>query len=303
MKINKLIIAALMAEIGIFETDFLKETVQALVLENKIVPELFSSLNLKEEKTKKINLKLIERVTQSIERDLAMGRHLTTPLDSDYPSLLKLIEEPPLLLRYEGTPVWNSMPGIAIVGSREVSELSLLWMNLELKNFLQNQVCFVCSGGARGVDQRAHLLAIQSGRPTVAIIPSGLDQIYPPNLASLKGIILDQGGAFVSEYSSETSIKKYFFQQRNRLIAGISEVCLIIQSRIKSGTLLTAREAIEQGKPLWVLPGHPLDLAMNGNNLLLNEGATPILGAQDLDILFHAESGYFSKNKTLNRDI
>jgi DNA processing protein len=196
----------------------------------------------------------------------------------------------PFLLRLKGAPVWSGLSGLAIVGSREPSDLSRLWMDRHLGEFFRSQACFSVSGGARGVDQKAHLLSLLANRPTVVLVPSGLQCIYPQSLKELERDILAQGGAFLSEYEDDRRMQKHYFAQRNRLISGLACATLIIEARLKSGTLLTAQEAVEQHKPVWVLPGHPLDPMMQGSLELLIAGATPVQDARDLSMLFAQES-------------
>jgi DNA processing protein len=227
---------------------------------------------------------------KNLEWDFSKERKFLFPGSSDYPSLFYQLEEPPMLLRIEGGAPWLDSVGLAVVGSREPQEKSIHWMNKELKDFLKISSCFTASGGARGIDQRAHVISLQLGIPTVAFLPSGLDQIYPESLNKFKDMIMETGGAIVSEYASDQSMRKHYFSQRNRLISGLCVATLVIESRIKSGTMITAKECIEQGRSLWVLPGHPTDMTMSGNLQLLMEGATPIGSAQDLGCLFAAEA-------------
>jgi DNA protecting protein DprA len=233
-------------------------------------------------------------IYQSLAVDLEKNRRLLTPLHPDYPKRLMELEELPLILRVEGFPVWRQREGLAVVGSREPRSQSTAWMEIHLQKFMRLSTCYISSGGARGIDQKAHLLAIETKTPTVVFLPSGLDKVYPANMTALKQEIIDQGGAFVSEYTSDLEIRKHHFVQRNRLISGISVATLIVEAQQKSGTMITAREAIDQHRPVWVLPGHPMDVAMAGNNELLLSGATPVINAQDLNCLFDSET--LSKN-------
>lgn len=235
-----------------------------------------------------------EAIQRNLEDDYHVNRRWITPEDTYFPQKLLELEEVPFILRVEGDFVWRASNGLAVVGSRDPQSYSIQWMEKYLHEFLSCRNCYIASGGARGVDQKAHFLALETKRPTLVFLPSGLDKVYPPNLNRFKSEIISQGGTFISEYSSDMEIKKHHFIRRNRLISGIAEATLIVEARQKSGTMITAREAIDQHRPLWIVPGHPLDLAMEGNNELLIAGATPIINAQDLKCLFDSET--LSKN-------
>jgi DNA processing protein len=227
----------------------------------------------------------LERVQKSLSR----GRQVIYPGHSFFPHYLLELEALPFLLHVEGAPIWMGLPGIAVVGSREPSRESLQWMDEHLGQFLKETPCFTVSGGARGVDQAAHRISLRHKTPTVAFVPSGLNRLYPESLAELREQILADGGALVSEFDLDQPMAKHHFAQRNRLIAGLGELTLVIEARKRSGTLLTARETIEQGKALLVLPTHPLDHGGRGSLDLLFEGATPVRDADDLKLYFESE--------------
>ena len=222
-------------------------------------------------------------------RAVEKGDLLLYPGHDLFPKEYLYLEEVPFLLRLRGSPVWLGLPGLSVVGHREPSRPSLLWMEEHLAEFFRRQSCFSVSGGARGVDQKAHWLSLQTGRPTVVLLPSGLDCMYPASWKENENLILEAGGAFLSEYPHSQPMRKQFFAQRNRLISGLGRATLVIEARRRSGTLLTAHEAIEQGRPLWILPGHPMDVHMQGSLDLLTNGATPVQDATDLCLLFASE--------------
>lgn len=207
----------------------------------------------------------------------------------DYPSDLIHLAEPAFLLRLKGTPVWRRSHGFAVVGSREPSALSLQWMEEHLSSAIESLDLFTVSGGARGVDQKLHSLSLRKEAPTVAVIPSGLDKIYPDSLTYWLSMILEKGGAILSEYSHHVEMRKHHFLARNRLIAGLGVATLVIEARKRSGTLITARQAMEQGKPVLVLPSHPLDIKSRGGLDLICEGATPVRDAEDLCVFIQSE--------------
>jgi DNA processing protein len=240
--------------------------------------------------------KLINQIETAIDK----GVNFTFPGEENYPTSMFNMTDVPFFLTYVGTPVWKKMLGLAVVGSREPSQLSEVWCEQELPPVLLNLPLMFVSGGARGVDQIAHRICLRNDRPTVAFLPSGLFEIYPSEFSSWSESIIKGGGAVVSEFSPQVKMKKYFFQRRNRLIAGLSVATLLIEARRKSGTLITARQTLDQGKTLFVLPSHPLDTGNMGGLDLLSEGATPIRDAKDLTICLHSEiSSYQARNAHL----
>jgi DNA processing protein len=145
------------------------------------------------------------------------------------------------------------------------------------------------SGGARGVDSIAHTISIRMGLPTIAILPSGMRNIYPSSLREIVNSIIDCGGAVISEFSSDQKMQKHFFQKRNRLIPAFALATLVVEARTRSGTMITAQESIEQSKPLFVLPSHPMDANSSGSLDLICDGATPVRDAKDLILYLRSE--------------
>ncbi len=224
-----------------------------------------------------------------IDRAREAGLCFTQPGEPDFPAGFLNLQEVPFFLCYMGTPVWKTSVGLAVVGSREPSADSESWCEKELSLVLQQLSIFTVSGGARGIDQVCHRVSVRLRLPTVAILPSGLQNIYPPSLIPVVNSLLESGGALLSEYLPKTEMAKNFFQRRNRLIAGLAQICLIVEARRRSGTLITAQQAVEQAKPLFILPTHPYDpRGMGGLDLLL-DGATPVRDAQDLISFLSAE--------------
>lgn len=209
--------------------------------------------------------------------------------ESDYPPQCYRMADPPLCLSYVGSPCWQVGASIAIVGSREPSSESLLWMEQELSSFLTKARPLVVSGGARGVDQKAHALALRKLCATAVVLPSGLGEIYPDSLREWVRPIIDQGGCLISEYDYQQKMHKHLFHHRNRLIAALGAVTLLVEARRRSGTLITAHQAAQLGRPVWVVPGHPQDPHFQGSLDLLFEGAQMARDAEDLLILFHSE--------------
>lgn len=206
-----------------------------------------------------------------------------------YPTQCYRMADPPLTFSYRGSPCWMIERSISVVGSREPSADSLRWMEQELTQFFEMQMPMVISGGARGVDQKAHSLSLRKQCPTAVVLPSGLGEIYPGSLQEWITPILDQGGCFISEYDPKQMMHKRLFHHRNRLIAALGRATLLVEARRRSGTLITAHQAAELSRPVWVVPGHPLDPHFLGGLDLLLDGAQLVRDAQDLSTLFHSE--------------
>lgn len=227
-----------------------------------------------------------ERLQEQTHYFSARGIHFTYPGCWDYPaSFLQNLELSPLFLTYIGSPTWPQRPNIGVVGSRKISSLTKEWMETELLHFLQKHSICVLSGGARGVDQMAHLCALRAKKPTYVFLPSGLEQIYPKDMNDWKKDILNSGGAFISEYWPTETIRNHYFIERNRLIAAMSDFVLIVQGEKKSGTLLTAQWALDLGRDLGVLPGHPMDPLFSGNLHLMRSGIPTVMDSLDLEAL------------------
>jgi DNA processing protein len=208
------------------------------------------------------------------------------PGHSSYPTCFFELPDPPLFLSVLGQLPSSEMRGLAIVGSREPSRLTVDWLQDELPLVLKNSALTVISGGARGVDQRAHRAALLAGRPTFVFLPSGLENFYPRELISWRSEVLEAGGAFLSELALQCEMKKHHFIHRNRLIAALARLVFVVEARRKSGSLLTADTALKIGRPLCALPGAPLVTGSQGTTDLLFMGAFPIRDAYDLITLF-----------------
>ncbi|WP_413557610.1 DNA-processing protein DprA [Bdellovibrio sp. HCB209] len=217
------------------------------------------------------------------------GVHFVSYGEPLFPPQCYLMAEPPLTLSYRGSPCWMIERSIAVVGSREPSAESLRWMEQELAAFFETQMPLVISGGARGVDQKAHSLALRKNCQTVVVLPSGLGEIYPASLQDWIMPIIEGGGCLLSEYDYRQTMHKRLFHHRNRLIAALGATTLLVEARRRSGTLITANQAAELSRPVWVVPGHPLDPHFLGGLDLLLDGAQMVRDAQDLSTLFHSE--------------
>ncbi len=214
----------------------------------------------------------------------------TYPSHTHYPHAFYRMKEPPLFFEYIGQPIWNQNSMCAVVGSRKCNTLTQQWIHTELFQFISETKMTVVSGGAKGVDQCAHMIAIKAHAPTIVVLPAGLNQLYPKDLSELKSEILHQRGCFISEFEFNQPVHKNFFYLRNRLIAALGHFCLIAQAGEKSGTMLTVHHALEFGRPILTVPAHPMMIDFSGNQKLMKDGAYIVSNSTDLHVFWQAES-------------
>jgi DNA processing protein len=237
----------------------------------------------------------LQQESEELRRLKDLGVNFTYIGEQFYPVSFQNMPGAPLFLSYKGHPTWLWGRSLAVVGSRDASQLSHLWMEESFAEFLRQEKPVVVSGGARGIDQMAHQLALRNSCSTVVVLPSGLESIYPKTLEVWASKIIDGGGCFLSEYNYSDKMQKHFFHDRNRLIAGLGVMTLLVESRRRSGSLLTAQKTLELGKTVLIVPGHPCDNSHLGNLDLLSEGATPIRDADELSRYFRSELSMFSR--------
>jgi DNA processing protein len=209
-------------------------------------------------------------------------KHITIDDDS-YPQPLRNIPSPPKELFYLGAEpsAWLLRPRVAIVGSRGVSPYGRA-VTEQLAGQLAERGITIVSGLALGVDAIAHEAALKHGGLHLAVLANGLDEIYPASNTNLAKRLLEQGGAIISEYPVGTPSLKQNFIARNRIVAGLSNALLIIEATDKSGTLHTARFALEQGRDVLVVPGNITSPNSVGCNQLIKSGATPVTSVDDI---------------------
>ena len=207
-----------------------------------------------------------------------------TPDMSCYPECLKNIKEPPKELFYAGDITLLEKRCAAVVGSRTCNQYGRSMAAAIAAKLAEHDVTVV-SGMARGIDTCAHRGALDAGGGTIAVLGCGLDMCYPAENRKLKGEI-EEKGLLISEYPPGTEARAYNFPRRNRIISGLSEIVTVVQARERSGALITAELAADQGREVCALPGN-IDSQYNlGNNKLIKEGAYPVLGVYDvLDVM------------------
>lgn len=207
-------------------------------------------------------------------------RHITTK-SSEYPSLLKEIPTAPQRLWLIGANLDPNEKRLTVVGARRPTHYGRKVTEKLIKEVASAGVTVV-SGLAIGIDSLAHRVALDAGGKTIAIMPRGLDQIYPPSNKKLGERILEKGGTLISEYPEGTEAFTWNFVARNRIQSGISEAVLIVEAAEKSGTLITANFAIEQNRTVMAIPGNIDSQFSVGTNQLIKDGAIPVTSAQDI---------------------
>jgi DNA processing protein len=227
---------------------------------------------------------LFERAGVEVERVRSMGADILLLDDGVYPQLLREIFDPPITLYVKGE--WSACldePCVAIVGSRRSSTYGQNAATMLARDLAGRGVTII-SGLARGIDAAAHRGALEAGGRTVAVMGTGLDQIYPRDHRKLGEEILERGGALLSEFPLETPPAPQNFPYRNRVISGLSLGVLIVEAAENSGSLITARLALEQGREVFAVPGNITSRNSFGTNYLI-KGAGAKLVQQWQDIV------------------
>lgn len=218
----------------------------------------------------------------------AMGARVIAINDADYPPHLRHIAGPPPILTAMGGAASNTRT-VGIVGARNASAAGRRMAQL-LATELGREGYVVVSGLARGIDAAAHSATLSTG--TMAVMAGGLDRIYPNENIGLAQAIVDAGGTLLTEMPLGWEPRARDFPRRNRLVAGISLGVVIVEAAKRSGSLITARLALEQNREVFAVPGSPLDPRAEGGNHLIQQGAKLVASAQDIIAeLSHADPG------------
>lgn len=207
-----------------------------------------------------------------------------TRIDPDYPRLLGEIPSAPSVLYYRGQVSLaenrGEAPTVGIVGTRDPSDYGRRWAR-KISALLAMKGFTIVSGLAQGIDTEAHTACLEAGGRTIAVVGTGLDLVYPPRNQALAAQI-ERDGLIVSEYTAKTPPDRGHFPARNRIIAGLSRVTIVIEAPTRSGALITAHQANDFGRDVYVLPGSIDNPNAIGCLQLLNRGAQPILGLDPL---------------------
>ena len=216
------------------------------------------------------------------ERELAAAAKLGVALvalgEPNYPPRLQMIDDAPPLIAVRGNARALALPMVAIVGSRNASGAGLKFTQ-RIARELGEAGFAIVSGLARGIDAAAHRASLESG--TIAVLAGGHDRVYPAEHADLLDAILPAGAA-LSEMPLGWEPRGRDFPRRNRLISGLSLGVVIVEAAKRSGSLITARFALEQGREVFAVPGSPLDPRAEGTNGLIKQGATPVTETGDI---------------------
>jgi DNA processing protein len=225
------------------------------------------------------------RDTVKLDEELARieqaGIRVVTRDDADYPKRLREIYDPPLVLYVRGTLSDRDHVAIGVVGSRRTS-LYGQEMARKLSYQLARLGVTVVSGLARGIDTSAHTGALQAKGRTVAVIGCGLDTTYPPENKKLADEIVEKGGAVVSEFPFGAPPDRQNFPMRNRIISGWSMGVVVVEANLKSGALITAKQAMEQGREVFAVPGRADSPMSRGTNRLIKDGAKLTEDVEDI---------------------
>lgn len=221
-------------------------------------------------------------VTQTLEWSLAPGHQVITLADAQYPQRLLESNDPPCLLYVIGDPSYLNLPAIGVVGSRNATPQGIE-NALAFSRVLADAGFTIISGLALGIDAAAHEGALRSDTAsgTIAIIGTGIDRVYPASNRKLAHLITAKG-CIISEFPLGTAATASNFPRRNRLIAGLSQACLVVEAAPASGSLITARLAGELGRDLFAIPGSIHAPQYKGCHALIKQGAKLVECAQDI---------------------
>lgn len=245
------------------------------------------------------------KIEQAIEWQQQPQQHIITLESQDYPKLLAEINNPPILLYVLGNLTLLSDPQLGVVGSRNASKYGIL-VAQDFASHLTSVGMTITSGLASGIDRAAHEGALKAeqkqkvpGGATIAVVATGLDRVYPAENKNLAHQIAING-AIVSEYSLGTKPLARHFPERNRIISGLSAGVLVVEAALKSGSLITARLAMEQGREVFAVPGSINSTQAKGCHQLIRQGAKLVESGADIleDLGSMLQLSFFDENKT-----
>lgn len=202
--------------------------------------------------------------------------------DSDYPTSLRPITDPPAILFYQGDlSILTGSRILSVVGSRTASYIGQK-ATKQITQELSRKGVIIVSGLANGIDTAAHQGCLEGESPTIAVLGSGLCNVYPRNNLQLRNSILEKDGLIFSEYMPHEKPNGWHFPIRNRILAGLGQALIFMEGRIRSGSMTTVQHALNQGKDVFVFPGDPLSPYFEGNHQLLREGAIYFTKSEDI---------------------
>lgn len=219
-----------------------------------------------------------DAILREIEATQAIGAGHLAACEPDYPACLAAIDAPPPVIAVRGRRHLLNQQAVAIVGARDASAAGRR-MARDIARDLGQAGYVIVSGMARGIDGEAHAAAMETG--TVAAVAGGIDQIYPPQHDRLHALLAERG-CLVSESPLGHVAQARDFPKRNRIISGLSLGTIVVEAAERSGSLITARFALEQGREVMAVPGSPLDPRCKGANRLIKQGAALVESAEDV---------------------
>ena len=223
-----------------------------------------------------------EKAVEELEKVRELGGDVLILDDGSYPYLLREIADPPITLYVKGD--WQACfdaPCVGVIGSRKCSTYGENASGMLSRDLAENGICVV-SGLARGIDTAAHRGALRAKGRTIAVLGTGIDHVYPKENKKLTEEILESGGAIVSQFPLETPPLKDNFPYRNRIISGLSYGVLLVEASERSGSLITARLAMEQNREVMAVPGNITSRNSFGTNYLIKSGAKLVQQWQDV---------------------
>ncbi len=235
-----------------------------------------------------------EDVAQEVDRAARKGIRFLMFDEVGYPEALRVLDDAPPILAVRGSLEILRRPMVSIVGSRNASAAGLGFTERLAKD-LGKAGFTIVSGFARGIDTRAHIASLENG--TVAVLAGGHARIYPSENDPLADRVVASGGALVTEMPLEWNPRGRDFPRRNRIVSGLAYGVVVVEGALRSGSLITAKLALDQGREVFAVPGSPLDPRAEGPNALIREGATLCTKADDICSVLApliAKDDYFS---------
>lgn len=250
---------------------------------------------LPEETQKALARKDLDEAGKILEQCSKKGLSLLTFRDGAYPARLKNIPDPPMVLYYRGTlPDWDAAPTVAIVGTRSAS-LYGLGTAKRMGYQVASQGGIVVSGMAQGVDGMAAEGALTAGGVVVGVLGTGADRVYPRQNRALFQEVAERG-CLLSEFPPGSPPERWHFPRRNRVLSGLCHGVLVVEAPVKSGALITARLAADQGRDVFVVPGNVDVESCAGSNALLREGAIAVTCGEDVISEYKAQFPHLRRN-------
>ncbi|MGB9681665.1 MAG: DNA-processing protein DprA [bacterium] len=240
--------------------------------------EIIETLSLDKERLSKI----VIRANEEYEKAINLGIEIITLSSPEYPSLLREIQDPPPIIYVLGKKVWLDNTFISMVGTRRPTRYGIDATRKIVFQLVENRIGIV-SGFAYGIDTVAHTEALRSGGFTIGVLGTGVDIVYPKVNKGLRNSILESDrGCFISEFPIGDGPEAWHFPRRNRIISGLTPLTVVVEASMRSGAMITASYALEQGREVCAVPGNIDSENSEGTNQLIKEGAKPVTTGDDI---------------------